>query len=39
MSSFRIDKVERLIKEEVSLIFLHKLQDPDLNDYEGNSKS
>ena len=29
MSSFRIDKVERLIKEEVSLIFLHKLQDPD----------
>ncbi len=29
MSSFRIDKVERLIKEEVSLIFLQKLQGPD----------
>jgi ribosome-binding factor A len=27
--SHRIDKVENLIKEEVSLIFLHKLQDPD----------
>ncbi len=27
MSSHRIDKVERLIKEEISLIFLHKLQD------------
>ena len=24
----RIDKVENLIKEEVSLIFLHKLNDP-----------
>ena len=27
--SHRIDKVENLIKEEISLIFLHKLQDPD----------
>ena len=27
MSSHRIDKVERLIKEEISLIFLHKMQD------------
>ena len=26
--SHRIDKVENLIKEEISLIFLHKLQDP-----------
>jgi ribosome-binding factor A len=26
--SHRIDKVEHLIKEEISLIFLHKLQDP-----------
>ena len=26
----RIDKVENLIKEEISLIFLHKLQDPTL---------
>jgi ribosome-binding factor A len=29
MSSYRIDKVERLIKEEVSLIFLQKLQNSD----------
>ena len=28
--SHRIDKVESLIKEEISLIFLYKLQDPDL---------
>lgn len=28
--SHRIDKVENLIKEEISLIFLHKIQDPDL---------
>lgn len=27
--SHRVDKVENLIKEEISLIFLHKLQDPD----------
>lgn len=27
--SHRIDKVENLIKEEISLIFLHKLQSPD----------
>ena len=27
MSSYRIDKVERLIKEEISLIFLQKFQD------------
>lgn len=26
--SHRIDKVENLIKEEISLIFLYKLQDP-----------
>ncbi len=26
--SYRIDKVEHLIKEEISLIFLYKLQDP-----------
>ncbi len=26
--SHRIDKVENLIKEEISLIFLHKLNDP-----------
>lgn len=29
MSSYRIDKVERLIKEEVSNIFLQKLQNPN----------
>jgi ribosome-binding factor A len=29
MSSYRTDKVERLIKEEVSNIFLQKLQNPD----------
>ena len=28
--SHRIDKVEHLIKEEISLIFLHKLSDLDL---------
>ncbi len=28
--SYRIDKVESLIKEEISLIFLYKLQDPGL---------
>ncbi|MBZ0200582.1 MAG: 30S ribosome-binding factor RbfA [Ignavibacteriaceae bacterium] len=28
MSSYRIDKVEHLIKAEISLIFLYKLQDP-----------
>ncbi len=28
--SYRIDKVEQLIKEEISLIFLHKLSDTDL---------
>ena len=27
MSSYRIDKVERLLKEEISLIFLHKMKD------------
>lgn len=27
--SHRIKKVAHLIKEEISLIFLHKLQDPD----------
>ena len=30
MSSYRKDKVERLIKEEISLIFLQKFQDTDL---------
>ncbi len=28
--SYRIDKVEQLIKEEISLIFLHKLSETDL---------
>lgn len=28
--SYRIDKVEHLIKEEISLIFLHKLSEMDL---------
>lgn len=28
--SYRIDKVSRLIKEEVSWIFIHKLKDPAL---------
>jgi ribosome-binding factor A len=28
--SHRIDKVEHLIKEEISLIFLHKLSNLDL---------
>jgi ribosome-binding factor A len=30
MSSHRIDKVEQLIKEEISSIFLHKMQEPKL---------
>jgi ribosome-binding factor A len=30
MSSHRIDKVERLLKEEISLIFLQKLQEPEI---------
>ena len=30
MSSYRTDKVERLIKEEISSIFLQKLQNPQL---------
>ncbi len=29
--SHRIDKVSSLIKEELSLIFLHKIQDPGLS--------
>ncbi len=29
--SHRLDKVSSLIKEELSLIFLHKLQDPKLS--------
>ena len=29
MSSYRIDKVGRLIKEEISSIFLQKLQNPE----------
>lgn len=29
MSSHRLEKVERLIKEEISLIFLHKMQDAE----------
>ena len=29
--SYRIDKVASLIKEELSLIFLHKIQDPGLS--------
>jgi ribosome-binding factor A len=28
--SYRLDKVASLIKEEISLIFLHKIQDPSL---------
>jgi len=28
--SVRIEKIQELIKEEISLIFLHKLQDPRL---------
>jgi ribosome-binding factor A len=28
--SHRIDKVENLIKEEISLIFLYKMQDPSI---------
>lgn len=30
MSSYRIDKVEQLIKEEISSIFLHKIQESGL---------
>ena len=30
MSSHRVDKVEQLIKEQISHILLHKLQDDDL---------
>ncbi|MBT8387600.1 MAG: 30S ribosome-binding factor RbfA, partial [Ignavibacteria bacterium] len=30
MSSHRIDKVEQLIKKEVSSIFLYKIQQPEL---------
>jgi ribosome-binding factor A len=30
MSSHRIDKVEKLIKEEISNIFLHKMNEPDI---------
>lgn len=30
MSSHRVDKVEKLIKEEISYILLHKMQDEDL---------
>lgn len=29
--SFRLDKVSSLIKEEIGLIFLHKIQDPGLS--------
>ena len=28
--SVRLEKIANLIKEELSLIFLHKIQDPDL---------
>lgn len=28
--SYRKDKISKMIKEEISLIFLHKLQDPAL---------
>jgi ribosome-binding factor A len=31
MPSHRVDKVEHLIKEEISLIFLYKMQDPSLS--------
>ncbi|MGK9370058.1 30S ribosome-binding factor RbfA [Melioribacter sp. Ez-97] len=31
MNSVRIDKVASMIKEELSLIFLHKIQDPSLS--------
>ena len=30
MSSHRVDKVEKLIKEEISYILLHKMQDEEL---------
>ena len=30
MTSFRVDKVASLIKDELSLIFLHKIQDSNL---------
>jgi ribosome-binding factor A len=29
--SYRIEKIEHLIKEEISLIFLYKMQDPALS--------
>ncbi len=28
--SVRMEKIQKLIKEEISLIFLHKIQDPEL---------
>jgi len=28
--SFRKDKIQKLIKEEISLIFLHKIKDPTI---------
>jgi ribosome-binding factor A len=28
--SIRTEKIQKLIKEEISLIFLHKIQDPEL---------
>jgi len=31
MPSHRVDKIEHLIKEEISLIFLYKMQDPALS--------
>jgi len=31
MPSYRVEKVASLIKEELSLIFLHKIQDPSLS--------
>lgn len=31
MPSYRIERVASLIKEELSLIFLHKIQDPKLS--------
>jgi len=31
MPSHRVDKVEHLIKEEISMIFLYKMQDPALS--------
>ena len=29
--SYRVEKIEHLIKEEISLIFLYKMQDPALS--------